>query len=67
MSDNNQLAGYDAAQYRGDAPANNARSSEEGCRVRFRFAGHYLLVDDNGVCGGNGVSFSGVYTKKKGK
>ena len=66
MTDNNWRAGYDSDQYRGDAPASSPRSPSDGCRIRFRFAGHYLLVDDNMICGGNGVTFSGVYAKKNG-
>lgn len=64
LTDNNWLAGYDSDQYRGDEPATSSRTPSDGCRIRFRFAGHYLLVDDNMLCGGNGVSFSGVYAKK---
>src|SRR5690606_31981978 len=63
MADNNQLAGYHSAQYRGDAPAIAPGIHEDGCRVHFRVAGHYLLVDDNSACGGNGVRVSGICAK----
>lgn len=66
MTDNNWLAGYDSDQYRGDEPASSAKTLSDGCRIRFRFAGHYLLVDDNMICGGLGVTFSGVYAKRNG-
>lgn len=32
-----------------------------GCKVAVRLLGSYLVVDDNGACGGIGVSFSGMY------
>jgi hypothetical protein len=32
-----------------------------GCKVAVRLLGSYLVVDDNGACGGMGVSFSGMY------
>jgi hypothetical protein len=36
---------------------------EYDCRVRLRLLGPYLLAKDNNHCGGNNVSFSGVYRK----
>jgi hypothetical protein len=38
---------------------------EEGCRVRMQRIGPWLLVEDNGGCGGSGVTFSGLYRRKK--
>ncbi|MGU3664911.1 hypothetical protein ACLBX9_12060 [Methylobacterium sp. A49B] len=34
------------------------------CRVRMRRRGSYLLVRDNGSCGGANVSFTGLYARK---
>jgi len=38
---------------------------EQGCRVRMQRIGPWLLVEDNGDCGGSGVTFSGLYRRKK--
>jgi xylose isomerase len=35
------------------------------CRVRMRLLLPYLIVADNGACGGMNVSFSGVYRRQK--
>lgn len=32
-----------------------------GCKAAVRLLGDYLVVDDNGACGGIGVSFFGMY------
>jgi hypothetical protein len=37
---------------------------DSGCRVRMRWVGRYLLVDDNRGCGGVGVSFTGLYRRE---
>ena len=34
------------------------------CKVWMRRAGDYLLVDDNGNCGGMNVSFAGTYVRR---
>jgi hypothetical protein len=34
------------------------------CRVRMRRFAAYLLVEDNHMCGGNNVSFTGTYRRK---
>lgn len=36
---------------------------ENDCRVRMRLLGPYLIVEDNGACGGVNVTFSAVYRK----
>lgn len=33
----------------------------DACKVSVRLLGSYLVVADNGGCGGMGVSFSGMY------
>ncbi|MGO9701506.1 MAG: hypothetical protein ACLPX7_19830 [Xanthobacteraceae bacterium] len=38
---------------------------EQGCRVRMQRIGPWLLVEDNNGCGGAGVTFSGLYRRKK--
>jgi hypothetical protein len=50
------------------APAGNVLSLGDGediCRATLRLVGPYLVVDDNGECGGANVTFGGVYRKKK--
>jgi hypothetical protein len=38
---------------------------DDGCRVRMQRIGPWLLIEDNGVCGGTGVTFTGLYRRKK--
>jgi hypothetical protein len=40
------------------------QGGEFDCRVRFRLLSPYLLVEDNGSCGGVNVSFSGTYKRQ---
>jgi hypothetical protein len=47
----------------GSVPFENL--DEEGCRVRMQRIGPWLLVEDNNDCGGSGVTFSGLYRRKK--
>jgi hypothetical protein len=37
---------------------------DSGCRVRMQRIGPFLLVEDNGACGGAGVTFTGLYHRK---
>ncbi len=37
---------------------------EGSCEVGMRLVGKLLAVKDNNNCGGNNVSFSGVYQRK---
>jgi hypothetical protein len=37
---------------------------DTGCRVRMRRVGPWLVVEDNGDCGGAGVTFTGLYHRK---
>lgn len=37
---------------------------DSGCRVRMQRIGPWLMVEDNGGCGGAGVSFTGLYRRK---
>ena len=39
-------------------------SEDADCRVRMQRIGPYLLVEDNGGCGGSAVSFTGLYARK---
>jgi hypothetical protein len=49
------------------APAAGVLSLDDDiCRATFRLVGPYLIVDDNGDCGGANVTFDGVYRKRKG-
>ena len=47
----------------GSVPFENM--DEQGCRVRMQRIGPWLLVEDNDDCGGSGVTFSGLYRRKK--
>ncbi len=44
----------------GETPLGDDRSE---CRARLRLFAPYLVVEDNGGCGGNNVSFTGVYMR----
>lgn len=46
--------------YDGTKPFGDDRSE---CRARLRLFGPYLVVEDNGGCGGNNVRFTGVYMR----
>lgn len=48
--------------YDGVTPLDDDRSR---CRARLRLFGPYLVVEDNGGCGGNSVSFIGIYMRLK--
>jgi hypothetical protein len=37
----------------------------DGCHVRMQRIGPWLLVEDNGGCGGAGVTFTGLYRRQK--
>jgi len=37
---------------------------DSGCRVRMHRLGPWLVVEDNGDCGGAGVTFTGLYRRK---
>jgi hypothetical protein len=37
----------------------------DGCQVRMQRIGPWLMVEDNGGCGGAGVTFGGLYRRKK--
>jgi hypothetical protein len=41
-----------------------ATKCDSGCRVRMHRVGRWLLVEDNGDCGGAGVTFTGLYHRK---
>jgi hypothetical protein len=41
------------------------KTDEGECRVRMHRIGPLLLVEDNNGCGGSGVTFSGLYHRKK--
>jgi hypothetical protein len=38
---------------------------DDGCRVRMQRIGPWLLIEDNGACGGAGVTFTGLYRRMK--
>jgi hypothetical protein len=50
-------------------PQNTIAFTDEGsygdrCHVRMQRIGPWLLVEDNGGCGGAGVTFTGLYRRK---
>lgn len=57
------VAGYSDRHYSGDKVASAPFEAGDSCRARFRTTGRYLIVDDNEQCGGNRVSFTGIYVK----
>ena len=40
------------------------KCEDMSCRVRMQRIGQWLVVEDNGGCGGAGVSFTGLYHRK---
>lgn len=55
--------GYDPD--RSDLPAPDAAT--DGCAARLSLYGRYLVVEDNGGCGGMNVTFSGLYVRVSGQ
>jgi hypothetical protein len=49
----------------GSVPFEKTGEGEGECRVRMQRVGSSLLVEDNNGCGGSGVTFSGLYHRKK--
>jgi hypothetical protein len=41
------------------------KASEGNCRVRMQRIDAWLMVEDNEGCGGVGVTFTGLYHRKK--
>jgi len=35
----------------------------DGCAARLSLYGRYLMAEDNGVCGGLNVNFTGLYVR----
>jgi hypothetical protein len=54
----------DTALVADDDIASFEAASNDSCVVRMRAAGPYLIVEDNRVCGGMNVSFSGLYQRR---
>lgn len=46
-----------------DGDVASFEAAKDECAVRLRRAGPYLLVEDNRMCGGLNVSFTGLYAK----
>jgi hypothetical protein len=53
----------DDATPEGDA-LSSADGYDDGCRVRMKRIGPWLLIEDNGGCGGAEVRFTGLYRRK---
>lgn len=58
------LPGKDGIAFLNDGWLPFETKCDSGCRVRMRRVGPWLLVQDNGDCGGAGVSFTGLYRRK---
>jgi hypothetical protein len=56
--------GYDPDRS-GFPPAEDAAS--EACAAKLELVGRYLVVEDNGRCGGVNVSFNGLYVRTDSK
>lgn len=56
--------GNDAIAFLNDGWLPFETKCDSGCRVRMQRIGPWLLVEDNGDCGGAGVSFTGLYRRK---
>lgn len=41
-----------------------AAAQDTACAVQMRLVANYLLVQDNGACGGANVSFTGIYVRR---
>jgi len=41
----------------------NGDAEQDGCAAKLELYGRYLIVEDNGRCGGVNVSFNGVYVR----
>jgi hypothetical protein len=50
-----------------EGTASFAAEDEYDCAATFRLVGKYLLVDDNGYCGGMNVTFDGIYRREPAK
>lgn len=48
-----------------DTAALIAEAEPFECTIRLRRAGLWLVVNDNGRCGGEGVSFGGIYEREQ--
>jgi hypothetical protein len=46
-------------------PVTAAPEDEFRCRVRLRLLGPYLLAEDNNMCGGANVTFTGTYRRTR--
>jgi hypothetical protein len=60
---------FNNGDFQGDATLEGdtlsfADEYDDGCRVRMQRIGPWLLIADNGVCGGTGVTFTGLYRRK---
>ncbi len=58
-------AGYSDIQYSGGEKPSEYVPTTDGCLIRMRLIGPYLLVEDNNRCGGHNVTFSSLYAKTK--
>ena len=58
------LPGKDGIAFLNDGWLPFETKCDSGCRVRMRRVGPWLVVQDNGDCGGAGVSFTGLYRRK---
>jgi len=55
----------DTIAFAGDGSIPFEKTYEGECRVRMQRIGPWLMVEDNDSCGGAGVTFSGLYRRKR--
>jgi hypothetical protein len=58
------MPGKDSISFLDDGWMPFETQCDSGCRVRMHRIGELLLVEDNGDCGGAGVTFTGLYHRK---
>jgi hypothetical protein len=59
------VPGKDTIAFVDDGSTPFEKTDEGECRVRMQRVGLLLMVEDNGGCGGAGVTFTGLYRRKK--
>jgi hypothetical protein len=57
--------GKDTIAFADDGSVPFEKAEAGGCRVRMQRIERSLLVEDNSGCGGAGVTFTGLYRRKK--
>ncbi len=64
LGDNIHIGEVDAVGKPAENRLSLGGSDEYDCRIKMQRIGRFLLVSDNGYCGGVNVTFDGVYQRK---